>query len=369
MRLTTLLLTALSTSAFAQEGKTDPWRFNGYVDMFYQYDFGRSANGVSVNGRSFDLENNRLTIAFAELDAVRSAGNGFPLGLTFQIYAGRGPDIIHLAEPGGQNSTKWLRQAFATYTTQGSHPVTIDFGKFDTWIGYEAPDNRIQDQYSRSFNSTYSEPVYETGLRVATKLSEKLTGTFYLVQGWSEVEDANKSKSFGINLTYTPDSTTSVTLQSQSGIEGSTTANDAGLFGGIGFGVAGTSRVNLTNLIVSKQLSEKTKLAFSVDYGTAAGSPNSGAWSGAALYLKYRLSPKQATAFRLERFEDSGGLRTGSAGTKLGSLTGTYDHVVNDHLTLRLELRSDFADRAFFNDRNGLTKNRVTLTVGAVARF
>src|ERR1044072_3576748 len=356
------LLIAASAAAMAQN---QPIKFGAYADGYWQFDFGNPATGDSLNGRGLDIAHNKLTLSFAQIEASMAAN---PFGFNVQFYAGRGPELIHLAEPGGRNKYRWIRQAYVTYQSSGKTPVTFDFGKFDTWIGYEGFDNRFQDQYSRSFNWTYSEPTYETGLRASAKLSDKLTGTFYAVQGWNEVEDSNGGKSFGLALSYAQDAKTTITLANHYGDEGSNTPNDIGSFGGVGFANAGVSTVHLTDLIISHQLTPKTKLAFNLDYGQAFDTPNRGTWNGEVVYAKHQISPTQAAALRFERVEDKDGLRVG-APMQFHSLTGTYDHSFTDHLTLRFELRKDFASGAFFNSDSGPKKDRTTLTAAAAVKF
>lgn len=342
--------------------------YGGYVDGYYQYDFGRPASGDSVNGRGLDVAHQRPNIAFAEFDVSRATTDKSPFGFTLNLYAGRGPEIIHLTEPGGRNKYRYVRQAYVTYAGSGKNPVTVDFGKFDTWIGYEGIDNRSQEEYGRSFNWTYSEPTYETGLRVGAKLTDKLTGTAFVVQGWNEVEDGNGGKSVGLALSYAPDGNTTFTLQNHYGIEGSNTPNDAGSFGGIGFPNAGTARVHLLDFIASHSLDAKTKVTFNTDYASAVGATNDGTWNGEVIYLRHTFNDKQATGVRIERVEDRKGLRAGIP-VKLYSITGNYDWTVAKNATLRFELRHDVADSSFFNSDSGPKKERTTATVGGIVKF
>ncbi|MBX7131642.1 MAG: porin [Fimbriimonadaceae bacterium] len=343
------------------------WAVGGYLDGYYQVDFGRPAAGNTVNGRGLDIAHQRFTLAVGEFDALYAPTAKRPFGVNIQLFAGKNADLISLTEPGGKNKYKWIRQAYVTYAEPKSG-WTVDLGKFDTWIGYEGIDNRFQDQYGRSFNWTYSEPSYAAGLRASGKLSPEVGLALFLVNGWNEVEDANGSPSAGAQLTVTLDPKTSVILQNYFGTEGSDDANEAGSFGGIGFPNAGTAQVHLIDAIVTHQLTPSTKLAFNVDYGTSRGGANTGKWNGEVLYLKHQLNHAQALSLRLERVEDLDGLRVGMP-MLLHSITLGYDWAVHKNGTLRFELRRDFANKPFFNDRNGVSSNRVTLTVAAVAKF
>lgn len=345
------------------------WTFGGYLDVYYQYDMGRPASGDNVNGRGFDIAHNRFRIAVAELDIAKTPTSKSPLGLTLQLYGGKNAELIHLAEPGGKDKYRYIRQAYLSYAPPNSkNGLQVDLGKFDTWIGYEGVDNRYQDQYGRSFNWTYSEPTYETGLRVLGKLNDKLTGAFFLVRGWNEVEDGNGSPSFGVALTYGVSPKTTVTLQNHYGDEGSDRINGAGSYGGVGFPNAGTAKVHLVDLIVSYQLSDKTKVALNIDHAHAVGGANDGSWNGEVVYVKHQVSADKTAAFRFERMEDQNGLRAGLP-IQFYSATGNYDWALHKNVVLRLELRRDFASQAFFNSDSGLTRNRTTISFAAIVKF
>ncbi len=356
---------ALSASAQS----TPDWQVTGYSDLYYQFDFGRPDASDTVNGRGFDIANRQVRIAVAQVDFLRAPSTKSPFGLNVQLFAGKNADLISLTEPGGKDKYKFVRQACVSYAPPGDrNGVEVDLGKFDTWIGYEGVDIRYQDEYSRSFNWTYSEPVYETGLRVTGRLSPQVTGGLFLVRGWNEVEDGNSALSVGAALSCALGPKTTVTLQNHYGDEGSEHANDAGTYGGIAFANPGTAKVHLLDLIITHQIDAKTKVAANVDSATSDGGANSGTWNGEALYVRTQVAPRHAVALRLERVEDKDGLRTGVP-IQLYSLTASHEWTLDKHATLRFELRRDLASQPFFNDRDGTSSSRTTLALGAVFRF
>ncbi len=353
----------VAATAFAQS-KPGNLQVSGYLDVYYEHNFAHSGHGETLNGRLFDIENDSPKISFAELDLSQTVTPKFSWVL--QLFAGRAPEILHLAEPGGKNRYKMVRQAYVTFQAS---KATIDFGKFDTWVGYEAIDTRYQDQYSRSFNTTFSEPGYETGFRVSFKPTAKLSASVYLVQGWGEVEDANDSKSWGVTLNYQADPKTNVFLQNHDGKEGSDQPNDVGLFGGIGFANPGTSQVHLINFLVLRQESSTLKTSLSVDLGRSDDVSNKGDWNGQAIYARKQISTNRAASLRFDRFEDKDGLRAGLP-IKLYSITAGYDYTLSPNFMLRVEGRRDMADQAFYIGRGAnVDKNRTTFTVAGIAKF
>ncbi|HWA84175.1 MAG TPA: hypothetical protein VG820_12100, partial [Fimbriimonadaceae bacterium] len=60
--------------------------YGGYLDAYYQYDFGHPQDGDNVNGRGIDIAHNRPNLAFAELDLSRATSAKSPFGFTLDLY-------------------------------------------------------------------------------------------------------------------------------------------------------------------------------------------------------------------------------------------------------------------------------------------
>ena len=343
-----------------------PLTLGGYLDLYYQYDFGRPTTDLAY--RFFDIRHNRWDLAEADFDATMAPTAKRPFGFTLQAIAGKSADILNAAEPGGKDYLKYIGQGYATYQSAGKTPVTIDFGKFYTWIGNEGYDSRTQINYSRSFTNTLAEPDYHVGFRASVPANPKLTVTGYLVNGWNETKDSNGGKSGGITLSYSPDPKTSLVLQNYFGDEGSNTPNDAGSFGGIGFPVPGVFHVHLLDAIASRQLTPTLKVIGNIDYGSATHPGTSGTWDGELVYLQDTFTPKSSGTLRFDRMHDTSGLRTGSP-VLLQSITTTYDYNLNKNAFLRAELRHDIADSSVFPTHNGTASHRTTVTFAQILHF
>jgi hypothetical protein len=338
---------------------------SGFLDLYYQYDFNRPIVGTSVAGRQFDIKHNSFSLALAEVNAVKAPGNGSQVGFTVTGTVGKNADLLHATEPGGVDTYKYLQQAYVTYLTKSKTPATVDFGKFTSWCGYEVPDSPSNDNYSRSFLFTLGEPAYHTGVRFGAPLTSKLTGTAYIVNGWSD-----SGKTGGATLAYAPSAKLTITGNWMGGHEGGNAVNPAGSYGGIGFATPGTRDVQMADLIAVYQPTPKLKLAANADYTNAAnGQGNGGHWSGEALYGRMQMSAKNAAALRIEHFEDTNGLRTGTPVT-LHSVTATYEMTPEPSLLSRVELRYDASNNDFFPGHDGAPrKNQTTLTIAQVVKF
>ncbi len=359
-----VVCSSLGFIAHAQDASAllKDWSFSGHYDIYFQYDGGKPASGQSVNQRQFDVLNNQFGLAVLQLNAVKKATAENPFGVTLQFTTGKNADIINAGEPGGA-SYKYIQQAFVTYSVPKT-PLTVDLGKFLTWIGYEGVVSADNDNYSRSFLFTLGEPIYHLGARATYVATKALTLNAYAVNGWNEVQDSNGGKSYGATAAYTPNAKTSLTANYYGGEEGSAGIN------GIGF--AGASGVQLGDFIGTYQLTDKIKLALNADYASAksvdTGDP-AGHWSGIAAYVRDQISSKYGATVRAETFSDPNGLKSGVV-ARYNSITGTFDIAGPGSSLLRFEVRYDKSNASVFNASNGGTKdNRVTYAISHVLRF
>lgn len=339
---------------------------SGYADLYFQYDFGQRHGNQPVSGRWYDTTQGDYRISAVEVDVSRAPTAKQPFGFFLGLLVGPNATTLASTEPGGINTYKDFSQAYVTYQLPTKYPFTLDFGKWYAFVGYEGLDSRTQDNYSRSFTFTSLEPDYMTGLRATVNPNSKLTLNGYAYAGYNEVKDSNSSPTVGAGATYAFSDKLTATLQGYYGKEGSTTMNQSGSFGGIGFPTAGPSWVAQSNLVVVYQASPKDKFAFD---GTQANATGKGTWIGGAVYYRRTQDSHNAFCFRVERADDTDGLRFLAGPLLLHSFTATYDYSVNKNLTLRFEVRHDISDNPFFNSDSGLTTQRTTLTFAQIIKF
>jgi len=101
----------------------------------------------------------------------------------------------------------------------------LDIGLFTTHIGTESFLPKNNDLSTTSI-ITYNEPFYQGGAKLAYEGSEKYDLEFWIVNGYNQFLDINKSKSFGLLFNYIFNDNTSLTYTNLIGNEagsGSTT--------------------------------------------------------------------------------------------------------------------------------------------------
>jgi hypothetical protein len=205
-----------------------------------------------------------------------------------------------------------------------------------------------------------------TGLRATANVNPRLTLNGYMYQGYNEVRNSNSTIKAGAGATYAVTPKLTATLQGYEGKESSSSLNPSGSYGGIGFPTPGPSWVNQINPILIYKSNSKDKFAFDGTYASATGKGN---WNGEAVYYRRQTDDRNAFALRIERADDTAGLRFLSGGIQLDSFTGTYDFAMNKNLLLRFEVRHDIASRPFFNSDNGPATQRTTFTFAQIVQF
>ena len=374
-----LALTAVPGSAdeTTPAGATPKITISGFLDWYYQYSFSHPASGTNLPGRAFDIRNDSFTLNQLEVSIARPTTDQSPVGFTATLTAGKTADLVHLYEPGGavthafynDTPTRFLQQLYGTYLIRGKSPVTIDFGKFVTHMGYEVIESWANDNFSRSLLFTYAIPLYHTGLRFTVPMSKELTAQLLLVNGWNSVEDDNSSKSIGMQLNYKPNDRLNVILNYMGGNEGGKALGN-GVFSGIGFPDDHVRNVQVVDLVAVANPTPKLKVGLNVDYGGAFAAGDSGTWSGQAYYARYQITPSTALALRYDRLQDTG-LRLG-ADTQISALTATLEYTVKGSLVNRLEFRHDQSGNAGafgFPGGGGVGRRQDTVTFAQVYKF
>jgi hypothetical protein len=330
------------------------WTVGGSLDVFYQT--GLDGRQGDLWGRSLDATKNQVALGSALLSLSRKPTAKSPFGVTLQLGGGTQFDAINATEPGGKKY-RAIHQAYVTYA--GPRGLTVDFGQFESWFGYESPLSVNNANFSRSFNWNYGEADYNTGFRVSAPVGDN-TVSLYAVQGWNEVEDSNTSKTFGATVSRSLGKNLSGTVNYISGNEGSNNPLSAG---GIGFAAPGERRVDAVDANTTYTFKNGSTFTLDGNYAIAEG----GKWSGVAGYYTTAFSKGTLTG-RLEAFSDSAGLRTGIAET-LYSATLTYAQALAPRCEGRLEFRHDNSSQNVFPAGAGFSSSRNTLTADIAVKF
>lgn len=179
-----------------------PWyeriAIDAFIDSYYSLNYQTpKPQGGRNRFRAFD-QNNGFSVAWAGLNlAYSDAHFGGVLELRFGPSAGRlaGAD----ADAGLEN----VKQAYASWRPGGADGIlTLDIGKFDTFVGAEVADSHLNYNYSRGLLFWLAQPYYHTGLRANLDLSDQVWLTGLVANGWNNSVDNNFGKTFGLQVNF-----------------------------------------------------------------------------------------------------------------------------------------------------------------------
>jgi hypothetical protein len=315
----------------------------GYVDAYYGYSF----NQVDPLLRSFDVQHNAFSLSAAEVSFTKVPTAESRVGFRTDLWFGKAADLTAAfePEPSGKEIYKHVQQAYVSVLTG---KVQWDAGKFVTPIGTEVIESQDNWNYTRSILFGYAIPFYHLGVRATVPVTDKLSLSGYLVNGWNNAAEVDGEKTFAVGATLKPVSSLTWVANYMVGKE----AEDF-------------DTRHLFDTTLTLAATEKLSLMGNFDYGKEGDVE----WWGVAAYAKLQATPSWALAARYEYLDDTeGGFMT--FGTTAQSITVTSDHTIAGALRARLEYRTDFADEDVFEDDEGSAKgSQTTLTVGLVYSF
>jgi hypothetical protein len=190
----------IASPSYAQGPSRPSVRFGGFVDVYYAWDFGRSA---SID-RSFTTQparHNEFNVNLAFLEA-RLTGERVRGRLALQ--AGTSVQANYGAEPAlgsisGPSLNRHLQEAYVGLRL--ARVLWADAGVFFSHIGQEGWISRDNPTYSRSFIADYT-PYYSSGVKLTWQVSPSLVAQLHLVNGWQNISESNGDKSAGVRLEY-----------------------------------------------------------------------------------------------------------------------------------------------------------------------
>src|SRR5262249_28870494 len=161
------------------------------------WNFNQPINGIT-NYRGFDNRHNTFTLQTVALGASFEKG---PVGGKLMLQVGSMPTSYYaLSEPtlpgtstvNGSNSELWkyIQEAYFTYKLPLGRGILFNAGVAASPIGMEAFAVHDHWTWSRS-NLFFGLPYYHTGIRATYELTDRLSATFAVLNGWGNVVDNN----------------------------------------------------------------------------------------------------------------------------------------------------------------------------------
>lgn len=342
---------------FAEDVKPAAMVMSGYVQGGYTYNGNASAmtSGSGENDlRWLDHKANSFTLDLAQIVFTKDAAPG-AAGFKVKLSAGESAKLIHAVGLGDATATSNpdsfdVTEAYASYISPIGKGLRYDFGKMTTFIGAEVLEAKDNPTYSRSLLFNYAEPLTHTGLKVSYTFTDAVNAALFVVNGWDNATDNNRSKSFGLSVGLTPVEIFSASFNVLQGPEQlDNSSNQRTLFDV----VATIKPIKPLSIILNYDDGKEQKALAGADVK----------WSGVSGIVKYDFTDTYSLALRAESFDDKDGFRTGTV-QKLTEVTVSPEIKLNNGLILKPEYRHDSSDKESFD--NGTKKSQDTIALGVM---
>ncbi len=326
-----------------------PLSVTGIIDTYLTYNANDPQDGTNTlyytnpNSRGFGLNQAKLEI---------DAGGDGPVGFRSDIWFGSGSRLFRDGlEPGALEDVIYLQQAYGYYTWDNG--AELDVGLFGTIAGLEVAESHLNWNYTRGILWAWNEPFSHLGAKFSAPITDELTGTVMLVNGFDNAFDQNSGKSYGVQGSWAPHDRFNTTLTWIHGPE-----ND------------------LTNTGWQRDLSwnfygglhEKFEVMANLDWISATDPFDTTATSwGIGGYARFSPTEKFRIAHRFEYFDDQEARSTGVEQT-LKEYTLTFEYAPEPRFITRVEWRRDWSTTPFFSCTDcgslGFRDDQNTFTVG-----
>ncbi len=323
---------SLASVAQAQDGgtlstpKLGSSTLTGYVSTSYHWAVGKDASQTETQQ---DAREDRFSIDVVSM-TLASAKTGGDWGAGYNVQMWVGADADDLGLGGNEGSGGVLKNAYLSLNLPIGDGVNLDFGRFDTILGYETIDVNTNAHYTHSAGYIM-EPTLHEGLKASYQVSDNVGVTLLVsntIDPSSNGASGNtdrKTYGFALNLSA-PDSF---------GTFGGATLDLAYINGDVDDQLASGSVSNYYMGLTVPTGVDKLSAGLAWDVREASGGKGQSD-SSVALYLQYAVSDQATLNIRGERVNDGPfSDRTSDS----WDLTTTLTYTMWDGVMSRLEYR------------------------------
>lgn len=380
-----LVLLVLSLPAFGQEEEEEKARlsFSGSADVYFRKNFNGPSRGEFAQSPATSFGNlPGFSLGMLNLISTYEAKKfGFVADL---VFGPRGEDAVFrspMNAAGIGGSSQIINQLYVYWLA--SDVVTLTFGNFNTYLGYEVISPTGNFNYSTSYMFSYG-PFSHTGIKADFEITDRLSFMASLMNPTDMTEfNVLQSYTIGAQLGYTTEKGNTY-LNFLYGDQDGTLDLDFP----ISVGEISGGRTFQVDLSTGLNVTEQLYLGFNGTYNTIApgeiyngseisdlGGENSGFY-GAAIYAQGKFSDKFVLGGRAEYFsvfntgiDGAVGLNSQGDGNVFAfTLSGNLK--VSENFMLIPELRTDSMKENFFVNNNiSPSKNLSSILLAAVFSF
>lgn len=328
----------------------------GSLDVAYNYNL-KQPNSQINKLRAFDVDAGEFNIHLLDLIIEHVADEPGTWGFRADLTAGEDCAIFQSAGWADGDNFE-LEQAYAEYVAPVGSGLRLTLGKFVTAHGAEVIESADNMNTSRSLLFTWAIPFTHTGFKAAYDPCDEVNICLGIVNGWDNVDDGNKSKSFHGMVKVTPNEIWNVAV--------------SGTYGPEQVGDNGDKR-GLVDVVLTVTPCDKWTFVLNGDFATEEGAgidAGDTEWYGVAAYAKYQFAEEWYLCARGEWFRDVDGARLGLSGQTMWEQTFTLSWRPIDAAEVRIEARHDESNRDVFDNEMPLdSDDQDTLSFEVIYRF
>jgi hypothetical protein len=368
------LVKPVNSVALSEISATDPpknnWHYGGFIDAAYLLDFNHPANrAFRSRGTTWHVDRPQTNMAAFYLK--KKAIEDSRWGVEVTAHAGKDAELFGFSATapnmGGYKFLRQLGPSNVSYLAPVGKGLTIQGGIFSSFIGYDSLYAKDNFNYTRPWGADFT-PYLMMGVNASYPFSKKVTGTFFVVNGYWHLARANNVPSWGGQAAI---SATSHLTVKQTVLVGPHQSNTSFKFWRL-----------LSDTIIERKTENRT-IAFDTNFSTEnVNSPGARRawWFAAQLPMRWTLNPHWSVAVRPEVAWDSQGRWTLARQT-VTAITSTLQFKFPYKCSMsifRLEHRFDRStgpDGGFFRGREarpgviGLTPNQHLLIFATIFTF
>lgn len=180
------------------------WTFGGFVDSAYLFAPNDPLNQVfRSRGTTWHVNDPFVNMAAAYVKKPPTDSSRF--GTELLVQTGKDDEIFGFSATapnlGGSDVLRHLGLANVSYLAPAGKGLTIQGGIFGSLIGYDSLWAKDNVAYTRPWGADFT-PYLMLGVNASYPFTDRLTGTFYVVNGYWHLAHANNVPSTGVQLAF-----------------------------------------------------------------------------------------------------------------------------------------------------------------------
>jgi Putative beta-barrel porin-2, OmpL-like. bbp2 len=351
-------------------GSEPRWHYGGFIDVGYLLDFNHPANRVfRSRGTTWHVDRPQINMAAFYVRKKPTEDSRWGVELTAQ--GGKDAELFGFSATapniGGYKFLRQLGPTNVSYLAPIGKGLMIQGGIFSSFIGYDSLYAKDNFNYTRPWGADFT-PYYMLGVNASYPFSKKVTGSFFVVNGYWHLATANHVPSWGGQAAVS--ATSRLTIK-QTVLVGPHQSNTSFKFWRF-----------ISDTIVEHKTDKRT-IAFDTNFSTEAVNSlgtSRAWWFAAQMPTRWTLNPRWSFAVRPEVAWDSQGRWTLARQT-VAAFTTTLEYKLpykSSNTIFRLEHRYDRStgpDGGFFRGRAvspgviGLTPGQHLLIFATIFTF